>query len=103
MPTANLCQRVLSIIAKNCGEKVPAKGALIAADTALLDKAKALLAIVRAELDEQAFHRALAAIWEVIADANRYVDAQAAVGARQDRSGTAPTPCCGCWPRPSGA
>jgi methionyl-tRNA synthetase len=50
---------------------------LIAADTALLDKAKALLAIVRAELDEQAFHRALAAIWEVIADANRYVDAQA--------------------------
>ena len=36
-----------------------------------------LLAIVRAELDEQAFHRALTAIWEVIADANRYVDAQA--------------------------
>jgi methionyl-tRNA synthetase len=32
---------------------------------------------VRAELDEQAFHRALAAIWEVIAEANRYVDAQA--------------------------
>ncbi len=28
-------------------------------------------------LDEQAFHRALIAIWEVIADANRYVDAQA--------------------------
>jgi methionyl-tRNA synthetase len=32
---------------------------------------------VRAELNEQAFHRALTAIWEVIADANRYVDAQA--------------------------
>ena len=32
---------------------------------------------MRAELDEQAFHRALTAIWEVIADANRYVDAQA--------------------------
>jgi len=30
-----------------------------------------------AELDEQAFHRALTTIWEVIADANRYVDAQA--------------------------
>jgi len=73
----NLCQRVLSIIAKNCGEKVPVKGTLIAADTALLDRAKALLAIVRAEIDEQAFHRALASIWEVIADANRYVDAQA--------------------------
>jgi methionyl-tRNA synthetase len=73
----NLCQRVLSIIAKSCGEKVPAKGTLIAADTALLDRAKALLAIVRGEINEQAFHRALASIWEVIADANRYVDAQA--------------------------
>ena len=30
-----------------------------------------------AQFDEQAFHRALIAIWEVIADANRYVDAQA--------------------------
>ena len=32
---------------------------------------------MRTELGEQAFHRALTAIWEVIADANRYVDAQA--------------------------
>jgi methionyl-tRNA synthetase len=73
----NLCQRVLSIIAKSCGEQVPATGTLSAADTAMLDRARALLAIVRAEIDEQAFHRALTAIWEVIADANRYVDAQA--------------------------
>jgi methionyl-tRNA synthetase len=73
----NLCQRVLSIVAKNCGEKVPPKGELIEADTALLDRAKGLLAIVRDELDDQAFHKALTAIWEVIADANRYVDAQA--------------------------
>jgi methionyl-tRNA synthetase len=73
----NLCQRVLSIVAKNCGEKIPPKGTPTEADTALLDRAKGLLAIVRAELDDQAFHRALAAIWEVIADANRYVDAQA--------------------------
>jgi len=73
----NLCQRVLSIVAKNSGEKVPPKGDLIEADTVLLDRAKGLLAIVRAELDEQAFHKALTAIWEVIADANRYVDAQA--------------------------
>jgi methionyl-tRNA synthetase len=73
----NLCQRVLSIVAKNCGGKVPAKGTLVAADTPLLDRARALLAAVRAEIDEQAFHRALIAIWEVIAEANRYVDAQA--------------------------
>src|SRR6185437_11163722 len=61
----NLCQRVLSIVAKNCGEKVPPKGALQDADRALLDRAAGLLAIVRAELDEQAFHRALTSIWEV--------------------------------------
>ena len=85
----NLCQRVLSIVAKNCGGKVPAKGAITEADTALLDRAKALLGVVRAELDEQAFHRALISIWEVIADANRYVDAQAPWALRQDRPGAA--------------
>jgi methionyl-tRNA synthetase len=73
----NLCQRVLSIVAKNCDGKIPAKGAITQADTALLDRAKALLGMVRRELDDQAFHRALTSIWEVIADANRYVDAQA--------------------------
>ena len=73
----NLCQRVLSIIAKSCSETVPAKGTLVAADTAMLDRARALLAVVRTEIDEQAFHRALTAIWELIAEANRYVDAQA--------------------------
>jgi methionyl-tRNA synthetase len=73
----NLCQRVLSIVAKNCGEMVPPKGEITEADTALLDRGKGLLAAVRVELDEQTFHRALATIWEVIGDANRYVDAQA--------------------------
>jgi methionyl-tRNA synthetase len=73
----NLCQRVLSIVAKNCDEKIPIKGPLTEADTALLGRAEGLLTIVRTELDEQAFHRALTAIWEVIGDANRYVDAQA--------------------------
>ncbi len=73
----NLCQRVLSIVAKNCGEKVPPKDTLREADNALLDRARGLLAVVRAELADQAFHKALTSIWEVIADANRYVDAQA--------------------------
>src|SRR5689334_22924515 len=73
----NLCQRVLSIVAKNVGGKVPAKGTITEADTALLDRAKGLLGVVRNELNEQALHRALTVIWEVIADANRYVDAQA--------------------------
>lgn len=73
----NLCQRVLSIVAKNCESRVPAKGALTDADNALLDRARGLLTAVRMELDDQSFHKALTTIWEVIADANRYVDAQA--------------------------
>jgi methionyl-tRNA synthetase len=73
----NLCQRSLSIIAKSCEEKVPPKGILTDADNVLLERARGLLPVVRAELDDQAFHKALTSIWEVIADANRYVDAQA--------------------------
>src|SRR5471032_1439014 len=73
----NLCQRSLSIVAKSCEEKVPPKGALTEADNVLLELARRLLVVVRAELNEQAFHKALTSIWEVIADANRYVDAQA--------------------------
>jgi methionyl-tRNA synthetase len=73
----NLCQRVLSMINRNCGAAVPQAGQLQAADTALLDRAAALLPQVRARIGEQAFHESLIAIWEVIGDANRYVDAQA--------------------------
>jgi methionyl-tRNA synthetase len=74
----NLCQRVLSMIAKNCGGAVPdPAGREDASDDALLDQAAATLGRVREELDVQAFHNALIAIWEVIGKANRYVDAQA--------------------------
>ena len=73
----NLCQRVLSMVNKNCDAQVPKHGTFDAADKALMDKAQRLLSSLRAIIDEQAFHNALGAIWEVIGDANRYVDAQA--------------------------
>jgi methionyl-tRNA synthetase len=73
----NLAQRVLSFVAKNAGAAVPAPGVFADADRALLDKASALLAIVRAEMAQQGFHKALDAVFAVVADANRYVDAQA--------------------------
>lgn len=73
----NLCQRVLSMVNKNCDAKVPEHGTFDAADTALMDKANSLLESLRASMDEQAFHTALGTIWAVIGDANRYVDAQA--------------------------
>jgi methionyl-tRNA synthetase len=73
----NLAQRSLSQIAKNCGGAVPAHGAFTDADNALLGKAHDLLQQVRGEFDVQAFHKALDAIWAVIAEADRYVDEQA--------------------------
>ena len=73
----NLAQRVLSMVHKNCAGAVPEPGAYQAADTAMLDAADGLLARMRAALEAQAFHRALEAAWQVIGQANRYVDEMA--------------------------
>jgi methionyl-tRNA synthetase len=62
---------------------VPAAGALAPADEALLGAARGLLDKLRAEYTEQAFHRALELTWQVVADANRYVDEQAPWALRQ--------------------
>jgi methionyl-tRNA synthetase len=73
----NLAQRVLSFVNKNGGAAVPQPAALSAADETMLKAARDLLPALRAEFAEQAFHRALEAMWQVIGDANRYVDEQA--------------------------
>lgn len=73
----NLSQRVLSMVAKNCGGQVPEPGEFTDADNTLMDAAAALLDDVRGHLDVQGFHLSLIAIWKVVADANRYVDDQA--------------------------
>ena len=73
----NLAQRVLSFINKNGGAAVPQPAALAPADEALLKAARDLLPALRKDFAEQAFHRALEALWQVIGDANRYVDEQA--------------------------
>ncbi len=73
----NLAQRVLSMIQSYCGGKLPEPGAFKAADENLLASARGLLAKSRTEMAEPAFHRALETIWQVVGDANRYVDEQA--------------------------
>ena len=55
----NLAQRSLSMVAKNCGGAVPEHGEFTEADRKILDEAAALYEPVRADFDEQAFHRAL--------------------------------------------
>ena len=72
----NLAQGSLSMIAKNCEGRVPAKGELTTDDRAILDQAQAALATARAAMGEQAIHQALAAIFAVVAEANRYFAGQ---------------------------
>lgn len=73
----NLAQRSLSMIARNCDGKVPAYGELTEADAALIGAAGTALAAAREAMAEQAVHKALEAVFAVIARADRYIDAQA--------------------------
>jgi methionyl-tRNA synthetase len=68
----NLAQRSLSMIAKNCDGKIPQPGKLTASDMEILAAADGILAKATEAMDRQAIHRALEAIWDVVAQANRY-------------------------------
>ncbi|MCO5157146.1 MAG: methionine--tRNA ligase [Aquamicrobium sp.] len=72
----NLAQRSLSMIAKNCGGVVPQNGELQAADLAILNQAEEALATAREAMKVQAIHTGLAAIFAVVAEANRYFAGQ---------------------------
>ena len=72
----NLAQRSLSMIAKNCDGKVPEKGVLQDADRVILAMAEEALAAGRKAMADQAIHQALAAVFGVVAEANRYFASQ---------------------------
>lgn len=72
----NLAQRSLSMIAKNCGGKVPDAGALTDADQKILDQAMAAQGEAREAMAVQSIHTALAAVFAVVAEANRYFASQ---------------------------
>jgi methionyl-tRNA synthetase len=72
----NLAQRSLSMVNKHTDSAVPEPGAFTPEDATLLAAADALLQRCRAEMSQQAIHQALSAIWQVVADANRYFAAQ---------------------------
>ncbi|MBW3098370.1 methionine--tRNA ligase [Pseudohoeflea coraliihabitans] len=72
----NLAQRSLSMIGKNCDGRVPEQGAPTSEDQAILDAAYGLYITVAAAMDACQIHKALAAIWQVVAEANRYFAAQ---------------------------
>jgi methionyl-tRNA synthetase len=72
----NLAQRSLSMIAKNCGGAIPPPGEFIQADRDILWLADSLPPKGRAAMEDFALHVALAEIWAVVAEANRYFASQ---------------------------
>lgn len=73
----NLAQRVLSMIEKNCDSTVPHPGKFTQADDVLLHNSFLLIDDMRRHFQDQEIHLALAKQWEVVGQANRYVDEQA--------------------------
>ena len=73
----NLAQRSLSMIAKNCGGKVPACGPLTRGRQGDPCRGRcAFMREARAAHETYAINKALDAIWKVVADANRYFAGQ---------------------------
>jgi methionyl-tRNA synthetase len=73
----NLCQRSVSLIARNCDGVLPDAVAPTEDDAALLTMAQALPDQLRARIDRQALHDGLEDVWKVIRAANGYIDKQA--------------------------
>jgi methionyl-tRNA synthetase len=73
----NLANRTLSLIQRNCEGKLPAATAPTEADAALVAALRALPGEVGGQLDVQAFHAALEAVFQAVRDANGYITVQA--------------------------
>ncbi|RYE84057.1 MAG: methionine--tRNA ligase [Hyphomicrobiales bacterium] len=72
----NLAQRSLSMVAKHLEGRTPRAGTVTPADSELLDAADALLVMARTAMAEQQIHLMLNAVFQVVADANRYFASQ---------------------------
>ncbi len=74
----NLAQRSLSMINKNCDSKIPEQGDLLNVDRDLLNQTwQDMMPIVRADIENMQFSRALEKIIYVASEANTYIDEQA--------------------------
>jgi methionyl-tRNA synthetase len=73
----NLAQRSLTMLARGRGGALPAPGKLSHDDEQILRAADGMLDAVRAAMEVQALHQALQAVWNVVAEANRYFAAAA--------------------------
>lgn len=72
----NLVQRVLSFIQKNVDARIPHPGTLATQDQLFLEKVKTLPSVLNQYVEQLQLHKMCDAIWEIIGDANRYVDSE---------------------------
>ncbi|MEP9379051.1 methionine--tRNA ligase [Aquabacter sp. CN5-332] len=87
----NLAQRSLSMVSKNLEGVVPVPGPLSPEDEAMLALADGMLEKAREAMEGQTIHLYLAAVWNVVAEANRYFAAAAPWALRKtdpDKMGT---------------
>ena len=70
----NLVSRTVAMIEKYFGGEVPAPGVEDESDVALRERFEALPGIVEKHMNELQFSLALAEIWKLIGDCNRYID-----------------------------
>lgn len=68
----NLAQRSLSMIAKNCEGTLPEPVDLTEEDKNLLAMIDNLLPNLRQDIDRQAIHKVIEAVWAVVGEANKY-------------------------------
>ena len=73
----NLASRATTMIVNYGGGALPAPGALAPEDLAVRESIERAAGLVDQAMEQFAFQRALAAIWDVIGGVNRYVDAMA--------------------------
>ncbi|MDB5500785.1 MAG: methionyl-tRNA synthetase, partial [Tardiphaga sp.] len=73
----NLAQRSLSMIAKQFAGVLPEPGEFSDNDKAILAQADGMLELARTAMATQQIHQALNAVWNVVAEANRYFAGEA--------------------------
>ncbi len=80
----NLCQRVLSFVYKNVDATIPTPGEFTDEDKRILNMPLEMLPNLRKAIDKFYLHRYVEAVWQIIGEGNRYVDAQKPWGLKKE-------------------
>ena len=80
----NLCQRVMSFIYKNADATIPTPGEFTDEDKRLMNMPLEMLPNLRKAIDKFYLHRYVEAVWQIIGEGNRYVDAQKPWGLKKE-------------------